>query len=652
MHPYSHLLEPLKVGGLTLKNRMLSAPTSLAELGAGEHYSEDNIAYYKLKASGGCALVTVGDVIVDNGTGRSHPQQVGLNDEGNIPYLTKLADAIHSGGAAASVEIDHGGGLCDPLFLGGRNAIGPSSYVDEWGDVVEEITAAQMEEIADAFGRAAAMVKQCGFDMVMVHCGHGWLLHQFLSPITNKRTDEYGGSIANRMRFPLMVVEKVRRAVGRNFPIDVRISGSERVEGGYDLDTGIEIAKMLDGKVDLIHVSAGTQYDEYSAVLMHPGIYQQHGENSYLAKEIRKHVKTPVCTVGAFSEPDKMEAFLAEGGADCIAMGRALIADPFLPKKVMRDQISDITTCVRCGECQSGMMKNRCMRCTVNPLIGRENEYFHPIPVRNKRKVLIAGGGPGGMQAALAACERGHEVVLCEASDRLGGALSFADGADFKRSMRAYRESQAEKVMRLPIKVCLNTKADAAVIAKEQPDALIIATGARPFLPPIDGLAEALGSGRMLFGADVMEDMPLGDRVVIIGGGLIGCETGVHTARMGHDTTILEMNESPASDCGRMHKLNLDHQMAVLDNLYVACSHTCTRIDGEGVWARDADGKEKLFAADTMILAAGLMPDNEAADALRGLVPESYVIGDAMRAGKVGNATRDAYDAAVNLGLY
>ena len=246
MPRYDYLMKPLTVAGLTLKNRLLSAPTSMAELGPEEHYTDENFDYYRLRAAGGAALVTVGDVIVDNATGRSHPQQLGMDDPSVISSLKKMAEAIHAGGAAASVELDHGGALCDPAFLDGRHPIGPSALSEEeWGVEVDEMTEAQIYEVAEAFGRAAAMLKKCGFDMVMIHCGHGWLLHQFISTLTNRRTDQWGGSLENRMRFPLLVVKKVRQAVGRNFPIEIRISGSERVEGGYGIETGIEIAKML-----------------------------------------------------------------------------------------------------------------------------------------------------------------------------------------------------------------------------------------------------------------------------------------------------------------------------------------------------------------------------------------------------------------------
>lgn len=646
MSHYARLFQPLQLAGLTLKNRILSAPTSLAELGPEEHYSPSNYNYYRLKAAGGCALVTVGDVIVDIDTGRSHPQQVGMNDPSAVPYLVQMADVIHQGGAAASIELDHGGALCSPEFLNGKNAIGPSGYVDAWGDTVEEMTEEQIFAIADAFGAAAAIAKDCGFDMVMIHAGHGWLLHQFISELTNHRTDRWGGSFENRMRFPLLVVEKVRSAVGKNFPIEIRISGSERVEGGYGIETGIQIAKALDGRVDLIHVSAGTQQDEYSAVLMHPGAFQKHGENSGLAAEIKKHVKTPVCTVGAFSEPDKMETFLESGGADCIALGRALIADPFLPKKLLRGRKDDITPCLRCGECQSGMMRNRVLRCAVNPVIGREDLFFTPVPTHHQRKVLIAGGGPAGLQAAVTACERGHQVVLCEASDRLGG-LKYADNADFKANLARYRDFLANRVSRLPVDIRLNTRVSPELIREVHPDVLIIAVGARPWMLPVPCDEHA----HLVFGADLRPDTPIGLRVVVVGGGLIGSEEAVALARTGHQVVLLEMQEELAPDCGRMHRINLLHQIGAESNITVATGHRCTGIQAGSVTALSPDGSEVSFPADTVVMAAGMRPCADEVERLRALAPESYVVGDALRARQIGQATRDGYNAAVDLGL-
>lgn len=643
---FPNLLKPLTIGGITLKHRMMASPTSQAELGAEEHYSKENIEYYKLRALGGASLVTVGDLIVDLDTGRGHPQQVGINDPGAMPYLCAVADAIHSGGAMASVEIDHGGALAPPEFIGGKNAFGPSSYVDVWGDTVDEMTEEQILWVADKYAEAAKNAKTYGFDMVMIHGGHGWLVHQFMSPSTNKRTDKWGGSLENRMRFPLLVIERVRAAIGRQMPIEIRMSGTEYLEGGYDLNEGIEIAKILDGKVDLIHVSAGTQQDSYSAVLMHPGAFQMDMHNGYLAAEIKKHVRTPVVTVGAFNIPEDMERYMAETGVDAIAMGRALVADPFLPRKVMAGKPEEVTPCIRCNECESGLIQNRIMRCTVNPVIGRECDVFHPLPVYVKKKILIAGGGPGGMQAALEATKRGHEVVLCEASDRLG-ALRFADNDTwFKEPMRRYRDSQIEKVKRSGAEIRLNTRVTKEIVDEVKPDVLIAAVGSESFAVPVPGA----DGENVVFGAYITPETKIGKKVVIIGGGFIGCEEAVDLAKKGHDVTILEMIDELAINCGYMHKVGLMHEIDSSENIHPAMGMRCTRIEKDCVYAADKDGKEISFPCDPVVMASGMRSRNVEVEALRPLVKEFYVIGDARKAAKIMNANRDAYDAVTALG--
>ena len=639
---YEYLLKPLKIRGLTLKNRMFSAPTSLAVLDENEHYSDANIRYYKMKACGGCAVVCVGDVITDRITGRSHPMQAGLDSDAEIPYFRKLADAIHEGGAAAEVEIDHGGALCDPEFIGGKCAIGPSGYIDKYGDEILEMSPEQIEEIAASYGDAALRAKKSGFDMVMIHMGHGWLIHQFISEYTNHRTDMYGGSFENRMRFPLLVLEKV----GEDYPVDVRISGSERMEGGYDIDTGIRIAMALDGKADLIHVSAGTQEDDYSAVLMHPGAFQQHGENSHLAAEIRKHVKTPVATVGAFSEPDKMEAFLKEGGADAIAMARALIADPFLPQKVSEGRVQDITPCLRCGSCQSGMMKNGILRCAVNPYIGREHLFFDPVPVHEKKKILIAGTGPCGTAAALEAQARGHEILAVEITDQ-AGALKYADNAPFKANIRRYRESLKDRLERSGVRVIYNTAVTDEIVHDFRPDVIITAVGSRPRMLNIPVYADA----DIRFAATLAPDEKTGRRICIIGGGLVGCEEAIVQADCGKEVTVIEYAEELAAECGRMHRISLIHEISIRHDISCHTGLACTGITQDGVTAEDRDGNKYIFEADTVLMAAGLVSLKEEISRLASYGCENVIAGDALRPEQIGQAVRSGFDAVLMAGL-
>jgi 2,4-dienoyl-CoA reductase-like NADH-dependent reductase (Old Yellow Enzyme family)/thioredoxin reductase len=641
---FPNLSTPLALAGMSLKNRIFSAPTSLAELATGGRLSESNIEYYKLRAAGGCALVTVGESIVDVKTGQSHPMQIALDSPDVVPSLAMCADAIHSHNAAASIELSHGGALCPPEQLG-RNAVGPSGYVDEEGNTIDELDEREIEYLADMFGQAAARAKSCGFDMVMIHGGHGWLLHQFLSPLTNRRADMFGGKLENRIRFPLMVVERVRSTVGKNIPIEFRMSGDERVAGGYDIQTGIEIARLLDGMVDLIHVSAGTNGDDYSSLLMHPGLFQSEGENLWCAAEIKKHIKTPVVTVGGFCDPALMEQALADGKADCIALGRALIADPMLPKKIFRGEEKEIVPCIRCGECQSNMFATRNMRCTVNPLIGREKDFFHPLPVRSEKTVLVAGGGPGGMQAAISAHERGHRVILLEQGPRLGGMLAHGDEIPFKSALRRYRDSRIAKILSLPIEVRLNTRADRETTTAIRPEVIIAAVGAVPLALPVPGI-----DGPQVSQCTDAVSGDLGNRVLIIGGGLVGCEYAIYLAGEGHDVILLEMREELAADCGWMYRTNLLYQLQTA-GVMIAAGLRCTEIRPDGISSADREGTTHTFAVDSILIAVGYRPNTEIVESLRGIAPEFYVIGDALRPRNMLRAIREGYDAAVDLSL-
>lgn len=591
----------------------------------------------------------MGEIIVDLENGQSHPRQIGIDDPGNTSSFCALVDAIHEQGAAASAELDHGGALCAPEFLGKMPA-GPSAYVDDWGDEVRAMSEEEILHAAKMFGQGAANAKRYGFDMVTLHAGHGWLIHQFLSPLTNHRTDRWGGCLENRLRFLLLVVDEVRAAVGKNYPIEVRISGSERTEGGYGLDTGVEIAKALDGRVELIHVSAGTQQVDYSCVKMHPGPFEHDMENLNLAAEIRRNVtKTPVLTVGAFNFPEQMEQAIASGQADAVALGRALVADPFLPKKIIEGREREIRPCLRCSDCMSSMIAFRGMRCAVNPVIGREGDVFHPVLVNRRRRVLIAGGGPAGMQAALTAAERGHEVTLCEARGVLGGALKFADnGAHNKLTMKRYRDSQIRKVMEHPgIEVRLNTRVDETVAAELRPDVLIIAVGARPVTPPIEGV----DGENVVFGADLMADTPLGRDVLVIGGGMIGCEESVYLHDLGHRVTIVELQDDIAADCLKYPYLWLHHEVLSRD-IRVLTGASCTKITPESVTVKTlATGEEETIPCQSVVLAAGMRAREDEVDRLRPLAPTVYVVGDARAAKNVMMAVRDGYDAAVDMGI-
>ena len=639
---YPHLGSPLRIAGRTLKNRMLAAPVSNPELGPDENMTKDNIAFYGLRAKGGAASVTISEGIVHTPTGKSHLKHILLDNPMSLPSLTEAAAEIHRHDCMASIELSHAGKYAGK-WTGDVRRYGPVAEIGADGIPVYEMPEPLILEIAESFGKAAAMVKAAGFDMVLVHAGHGWLLCQFMSPATNTRKDQWGGSFENRMRFPLLCIQKIREAVGPAFPIEFRMSGTEYIEGGYDLDYGIQIAKAVDGKVDLIHVSVGVQSDETS-VITHPSMFLEHGYNVYLAAEIKKHVKTPVATLGGLNDPDMMEEIIASGKADVVEMARQLLADPFFPEKVLTGRKDDVTRCCRCFTC---FTPTRTQVCALNPVIGREREHKNAFAPTAPKKVLVAGGGPGGMAAALQAAERGHEVILFEKESRLGGKLLSEEYVPFKADLFAYAAVQAKRVLAdSRIEVRLNTELTGELAAAEHADIIMCAVGSKPIIPPIPGLKES----PKVVGLEALdhEEPAVGQKVVILGGGLIGSESAVYLDGLGKEVSVVEMRGDYAPDAPALHKVALKSYFEK-SKVKIYLNTKAKMVTEEGLLCTDPDGNEMLLEADTVFMAAGMRPNTEAVEELRYAAPRFFQIGDCVKVGKVYDAVNGGYYGAIDI---
>ena len=650
MTPYPHLFTPIKIGGQLIKNRIFSAPTGLMSYTARGHLTTENMAYYELKAKGGCGVVTLGESIVHAATGQSHDRQICLDDPHVLPSLTNTARAITRYGAVANIELSHGGKYAGLASIGGhkkerRPAYGPSHDILPSREEVLEMPQKLIYEILDAYGAAADVAKRAGFGMVMVHAGHGWLFNQFLSPLENHRKDEFGGSLENRARFLLMALDRVRQAVGPGFPIQIRMNGDDFTEGGLHLEDYKELARMVESRVDLFNISCGSHERQELFVRTHPSAFLDHGCNVYLAAAIKQVVSKPVSCVGALGDPEQCEEIIASGQADIVELGRALLADPFLPKKAYTGQKEDITPCLRCFVCLGESEINGTNRCSVNPVIGAElEEKYYVAPPLSKKKVLVVGGGPAGMEAAITAARRGHEVLLYEKTDALGGALKFAEAVPFKQDLYRFTQCLIRRVESSGVKVTLNQRVDRALAEKVRPDVLIIAVGAQPVIPAIPGIA----SDKVVSVAQAEANPDaLGERVVILGGGLVGCETGIHLGMKGKQVTIVEMRDTLAADVNMFHGMALGQEL----NKYVTAvtGGTGRAVTDEGLVYTDREGQEHLLPADAVLCAVGMRACTDVMEKLWNVVDEQYVIGDCVKPAQVTQAISDAYYLAKNL---
>ena len=644
---YPHLCSPITLAGVTFRNRMFSAPMGGTDITNDGCIGPKSTAFYELRAKGGAGAVTVSECMVHPETDGSHAYHLDTAILNSLACATYTADAIRRHGAMPSLELSHSGMysgtyMTDKDRKHGMTQWGPSACTRPDGVPVGELTKEMIADIVAAYGRVAGLAKRAGFEMVMIHAGHGWLINQFLSPYFNKRTDEYGGSLENRCRFAKEVLDAVRAAVGPRFPIELRMSGSELFEGGYDLAEGVRIAQQLESRVDLLHVSAGTYQRGFGDT--HPSMFKEHGCNVYLAAEIKKHVSVPVATLGGLNDPAQMEEIIASGKADVVYMARALLADPELPRKVTENRDDEIVHCLRCFTCMAERAATATRRCTVNPLIGRELDGVEVTPAPVKKKVLIAGGGPGGLYAAYTAARRGHQVILCEKENELGGILKSEQALPFKQEMFQLTATYERLARKAGAEIRLNTEVTPAYVEKEAPDALIIAVGSSPLVPPIPGLD---GDNVVVVNNYYLEKDKVGDDVVVFGGGLAGCECAVHLGMEGKTVHLVEMRDELAPDANVRHRPLLMKEIDKYVTVHTGCKGLEVRPDG--ILCETKDGEQILVPGHSVICALGQRSRTDVVTALQDTAPFVRVIGDAAKVSTITNAVYWGHYAALDI---
>lgn len=644
---FPHLSSPITIGRITFRNRMFSAPMGGTDITNDGCIGPKSTAFYELRGKGGAAAVTVSECMVHPKTDGSHAYHLDTSILNSLAAATYTADAIHRHGAVPSLELSHSGMyagtyMTDKTKQHEMNQWGACDTVRADGVKVKALTEDMIQEIVAAYGQTAALAKRAGFGMIMIHGGHGWLINQFLSPYFNKRTDKYGGSLENRCRLAMEVLQSVREAVGPGFPIEFRMSGSELFEGGYDLEEGVRIAQQLEPYIDLLHVSAGTYQRGFGDT--HPSMFKEHGCNVYLAAEIKKHVSIPVATIGALNDPEQMEEIIASGKADVVYMARALLADPFLPRKVMENRDDEIVKCLRCFTCMAERAATSTRRCTVNPLIGREMEGDEVMPAATKKKVLVAGGGPGGLYAAYTAARRGHQVILCEKEAQLGGILKSEQALPFKHEMYELTGTYEKFARNAGVEIRLNTEVTAEYAEQENADALIIAVGSQPIVPPIPGLD---GDNVVVVNDYYQQKEKVTDKVVVFGGGLAGCECAIHLGMEGKEVHLVEMRNELAPDANVRHRPLLLKEIDKYVTVHTGCRGM--EVTKEGILCETEEKEQILVPGTSVICALGQSSRTNVVEKLRDCAPYVAVIGDAGKVSTITNAVYEGYHAALDI---
>lgn len=629
------VFETVRIGDLTLSNRLLMAPVKTGFGGLDGRVSARQLAYYRRRAEGGVAAIIVEPAYVDV-AGKEHPRQLAIDDQDAVAGLRRLVEVIHEGGAKAIAHLNHAGRAANPKASGRRPEAPSEVACPTTGAVPQALATDRIRDLVHAFGASARRAREAGFDAVEVQCGLGYLVAQFLSPRTNLREDGYGGPRERRERFAREVIEAVREALDAALPIVARISAREQVAGGLDLDEGRIFARhLVDWGVAAVHVVTGSACDS-------PPWYYQHmslpaGLNEQLAAEIKREIPVPVIVAGRLGEPERIEAVLRAGQADLVALGRPLVADPDLPRKMSEGRTEEI---VLCGSCLQGCLANvkagKGIGCIVNPQVGHEGEP--ETPAEGERHVVVVGGGPAGLTAAIVARRRGHRVTLLE-RDGLGGQFSLAPLAPGKAAMERPLDSLVRLASGSGARIETGVEATPERIASLEPDVVVLATGASPETLRIPGLEGAFT------GNDVLaQRVETGQSVLIVGGGMVGIEVAEYLGLQGKRVTVVELLEEIARDMETITRKLTLHRLQELP-IEIHTQTVLERVDAGTAVVRGPDGERRIGPFDSVVVAVGTRSQDELASPLRARGLEVVVVGDAGKPAQIMGAVSSAWEA-------
>lgn len=643
MTKYPNLFSPLKINSVMAMNRIMVSPMGCPQASIISSTNYGGVSVYD-KSLGGAGVMHVNNAAL---AGASNIKTMDPFEKYARDASREVLSVLRQAGSLSSTQM---------FFFGeqreDKTSMMPCDGMDIKGNIARAMTIEEIHRAQEDLVRRCIETKNFGFDMIMLHFAHDSLTSLFLSPVWNKRNDEYGGSLENRCRITVEAAKAVREAVGPNYPLMMRVSRNLWVEETFDEDDMVFLCKQLEPYIDLVNVSYsmdcyGGTIDKYEAnVHMSTMTFEPHLYNLPFCERLKKETKMLVVPIGAIETPEEAEEAIASGKCDAVMLGRAMVADPFWPKKAMEGRSEDIVPCLRCGHCYHISTVHENVQCSVNPRFRRENRV--PLKLEktdNPKKVVIIGGGPAGCKAALTASEKGHHVILLEKTNRLGGQINISDYSNHKEDLRRYRDyllTQVNKDKNIETK--LNFDANYDSVKAFNPDAIIIAIGAKQMLLDYKGIENTIDVVEAYHNIDLLKG-----NIVIIGGGSNGCEIALDLAERKQNVTIIHRSDVLARKGNWLYRLALGQHLKAQETLSIKYNSKVKEISKNEVVYYDENGNELSIKADHIINTVGMQPKTNEAHSFYGITPQTYMVGDCYKVARVLEATNDSYFIASNI---